>query len=560
MQNEKLRLGIMCRGSTFPAWQALCIQELVRSGLVEIVLIIEDDARNDGSATLAQKLKRIGVNRALFETYLRTIYRPKSSLPVDLATLLDHVPRRSCVVEKRGKWSQHFSDDDLQAIRAQKLDLILRFGFNIIRGEILQAAKFGVWSFHHDDELRYRGGPPCFWEIYHQDPTTGSILQRLTDRLDGGIVLRRGNFRTKAFSYARNVDQAYFESAYWPAQVCRDIANRVTDAFAAPPTVTDAPVYRAPTNRQFAVACWRMACAVVGRGWFRLARLQSWNVAILRTPIADLIGSDARALRATISAMLPVTNRHTFNADSFGIPIDEGFGLLFEELDASTGGVGRIIAARVGRDGQEIKRTPAAGIPSRHHTSYPYVWRGGEHVYMLPETGAAGTITLLRATSFPESWEPVAELLSGENFIDPTLIRHDGLYWLFYTVHDARYDGDLHLHIAFSERLEGPYSRHPANPVKTSARSARPGGTPFIDRQGRLIRPAQNFCRTYGGSIVFNRVDLLTPERFSEEEVGELLPFDPYYKDGLHTIAALDEQHVVVDMKRHVTRWPWRRR
>ena len=36
---------------------------------------------------------------------------------------------------------------------------MLRVGFNIIRGEILNVPKYGVWSFHHDDEVKYRGGP-----------------------------------------------------------------------------------------------------------------------------------------------------------------------------------------------------------------------------------------------------------------------------------------------------------------------------------------------------------------------------------------------------------------
>jgi len=44
---------------------------------------------------------------------------------------------------------------------------------------------FGVWSWHHGDEDKYRGGPPAFWEIVNADPVTGALLQRLTERLDG---------------------------------------------------------------------------------------------------------------------------------------------------------------------------------------------------------------------------------------------------------------------------------------------------------------------------------------------------------------------------------------
>ena len=38
-----------------------------------------------------------------------------------------------------------FPDDALERIREKKLDVLIRFGFNILRGEILTAARYGVW-------------------------------------------------------------------------------------------------------------------------------------------------------------------------------------------------------------------------------------------------------------------------------------------------------------------------------------------------------------------------------------------------------------------------------
>ena len=50
---------------------------------------------------------------------------------------------------------------------------------------------YGMWSLHHDDNRSYRGGPALFWEIYERNPESGTILQVLTDALDGGKVLYR---------------------------------------------------------------------------------------------------------------------------------------------------------------------------------------------------------------------------------------------------------------------------------------------------------------------------------------------------------------------------------
>jgi methionyl-tRNA formyltransferase len=76
-------------------------------------------------------------------------------------------------------------------IRAHQLDFILKFAYGIIRGEVFSAARYGIWSYHHDDEEKYRGGPPWFWEILQGDPVTGAMLQWINTTLDGGVVLEK---------------------------------------------------------------------------------------------------------------------------------------------------------------------------------------------------------------------------------------------------------------------------------------------------------------------------------------------------------------------------------
>ena len=558
MPPRKLRIGIMCQGPVLQRWQAIAVERMLASGLVELSLIILDDPANYPPLSLWSKIRRAGPSRILFNLYLRTLFRPRSMRTQDMSDVFADIPRVSCVAEKRGRWSQHFCAADLDAIRARDLDMILRFGFNIIRGEVLEAARYGVWSFHHDDELKYRGGPPCYWEIHEGDPETGAILQRLTDRLDGGIVLKKGIFRTKRHSYARNLDQAYFESAKWPARVCRDIANGTADYLNQEPSGTSAPVRRLPTNGQFLLTLARMAAAWVRQAIYLFAVFNRWNVALVKLPIHALLDAAGDELRSAIGPPLKLRNGRSFNADAFGLPMDGGFAVLFEELDESGGGQGKLVAAMLDASGTERARFVPEGLPAGNHASYPFLFRHDGHVYLLPETAAESRIALFRADEFPRRWTHVADLLAGERFADPTLVRHEGRFWLFYTIHSEEFDGDLHLHLAFAERIEGPYAPHPANPVKVSARSSRPAGTPFVTPTGDLIRPAQNFCRTYGGSVVFNRVKVMTPDRYEEEEVGKLHPFDCYYRDGLHTIAALDDGHCLIDMKRHVLRWPWR--
>ena len=539
-----------------PRWQALTIERMLATGLVELALVILDDPRNYPAEGLWRKIRRVGASRLLSTIYLKAFFRPRSLAAADIGALINDVPSITCQVERKGRFSQYFRDSDVATIRSHGLDMILRFGFNIIRGDILDAARNGVWSFHHDDELKYRGGPPCFWEIYNRDPETGSMLQRITERLDGGVVLKKGIFRTKAHSYRRNLDQAYFESTKWPAQVCREIAAGTADYLIADPTSTSAPIYRVPTNLQFARAVLLMGGALMRKLAARLFVFQRWNVALVRKPIESLMSASAPDVSRATVTVLRHRNGDSFNADSFGIQTDQGAAVLFEELDYRSGARGRIAASIIDDNGMETRRSYPSGLPADCHLSYPFLYREGAETYLIPETSQQKRISLYRAINFPFEWSKVADLLVGNSFVDGTLIRHDRLYWLFYTIHDDEYDADLHLHVAYSERIEGPFTPHSGNPVKTSARSARPGGTPFIDNAGRLIRPAQNFCRTYGGSVVFNRVTTLTRSRYSEEEVAELSPFDTYYRHGLHTVSAVDRDTTLVDMKRHVIGLP----
>ena len=134
--------------------------------------------------------------------------------------------------------SQVFEDADVRAIRRYQLDFVLRFGFKVIRGAILECARHGVWSFHHGDERAFRGSPAGFWELFHDRPDTGVILQRLGERLDNGTVLCRGNFRS-AITWPGNLSRIYAEGADFPAQCVRRIAAGDVAFLSAAPELSD---------------------------------------------------------------------------------------------------------------------------------------------------------------------------------------------------------------------------------------------------------------------------------------------------------------------------------
>lgn len=94
-------------------------------------------------------------------------------------------------------------------------------------------------------------------------------------------------------------------------------------------------------------------------------------------------------------------------------------------------------------------------------------------------------------------------------------------------------NGDLYLYYADSPL--GPWLPHAANPVVADASRARPAGQVF-SHEGQLIRPSQDCSQSYGGAIVLNRIDLLSPEQYRETPIRTIGPeWFPAAK-GTHTL------------------------
>ena len=541
---QRLRFGIMCGGTVFPAWQALCLEELLRLDHVEpALLIIERSVPRPKSTPWQKVAKLLKGNISLWDIYEHYILRHPSAAtrPVDMADRLRHVPAMQCQVVTRGKFSQYFHEKDIAEIREYHLDFILRFAFGIICGEILSVPRYGIWSFHHDDLDRYRGAPPGFWELYHGDPLTGAVLQRLTDRLDGGIVLHRGYFGTIRESYVANCDSVHLGSTSWPARICREIRLGNTAHLEAAPSPTTAPVYHNPNNYQTIMFFCKVARSRIKGKFDWYFRNEQWNVGVVNKPVSAFLlpHQDLEV------AWFPKQERCLFRADPFGVLVGGRPTVLVENYDYRTGK--GVIAALECGDGVPPKPLCVA-MDLPYHLSYPYLleWEGG--VYCVPESRKARQVNLYRATEFPRKWDKVATLIDGIEAVDPTIIHHGGRWWLFCT---CAPDYGANLHAWHAESLLGPWQPHALNPLKSDIRSSRPAGTPFV-HDGMLIRPAQDCSLGYGTRVVLNRVLRLTPTDFDEETVATIGPaIDRAYGRGIHTISALGNR-TLVDGKRVV--------
>ncbi len=540
-----LRIGIMLDAYASSAWVAKVIEDIQASGFASIELVVLNTPPSQQRPTFRKRLRNHW-KLTLFHRYEQWDYKRNKAAndakaATDLSPLLSDIPCITVHPLRKG-FTDRIPDDELDAIRSHNLDVLFRFGFRIIRGGILDAARYGVWSFHHDDNLEYRGGPPLFWEIYEQNPVSGTILQILTDSLDGGHVIYRGHSSTDQASLYRNRNPIYWKTAEYALRRLRDLDTRGIEYIKSLATFSEQQpytrgIYRTPDALQMT--------AFQARLFFRSlrARISSrlhgshpqWFLAIRRRTAAHSF-DDASGYQL----MLPPKDR--FYADPFLFERDGKTHLFFEDLRYSEGRA-LISHCELNADGtpgpiSEVLRRP-------YHLSYPFLFEQDGNIYMIPETKGNRTVELYRASNFPTEWTLETVLLSDIYAVDATIHKSEGKYWMFAGISNGRYSNCDELGIFFSDTLTGPWTPHPSNPVVSDVRRSRPAGALFRDEQGRLIRPSQDCAKAYGYAIVFSEVLTLTETEYEERPISRLDPDWVNGNLGTHTYTRTAQFEVI---------------
>lgn len=535
---KSLRFAVMCNGHVFQRWQADSIRQLLERNHKPVLLI--RDMRIPQNPGFFKKILSYRWSDLFFHLCYRFFFHFQAKAGIDLSHELKGVDELPCYVEKHG-FSEYFNPADIEAIKSYKIDFILRFGFNILRGGILNAAKHGVWSFHHDDETKYRGGPAGFWEIYYKDPVNAGILQQLTERLDAGIILKKGWFKTIDHSYSGNLDQLLFESSSWIVQAATDISLGLT--LNAESSKTSAPVYKVPGNVKMIRFLLRLTGNKLRFHYNQLFRAEKWNIAVINRPIASAL--NATNFKNERPQWIEEPPSGSYYADPFPYILNKKVNVVFEHFVYSNH---KASIARVGVENGAFNPGITEVFSGSNHLSYPFILENGDDVYCLPESFSDRKIDIYHLDPVNNNFVFIKSLLAGIDAVDPTLFQHDNLWWLFFSL---KRQSNTILYAYYSDDLLGEYFPHLNNPIKTDIRSARPAGTPFR-YEGELYRPGQDCSSTYGGQVVINRVIKLNPSEFEEVPVKIISPFkDSKYLNGIHTISGIGTV-TIIDGKRFV--------
>ena len=274
-----------------------------------------------------------------------------------------------------------------------------------------------------------------------------------------------------------------------------------------------------------------------------------WQVGIIPAPAGRLLQSSAAlADLAPRITWLPDAGPWRYLADPFGLRRGEATHVFVEAFDYRDKHA-VIEHHEFGPDLQWRGKSVALARP--FHLSYPFLIEHGGEVFMVPESHQAGEIALYRARNFPGDWIRETVLLPNVRGAEASLIEHEGGWWMFYTVVGPGAQDQRELHIAFADRLTGPWHTHPLNPVLDDRAGARPGGTPFVGPDGCLILPVQDCSRSYGGALRFLKFTRLDASGVRYEHLPLSLTgalASATHAEGLHTFSRCSDL-TLIDVK-----------
>jgi len=501
-----LRIGVLLDGRTVPAHAAEALEHIANSNFARLELaVFNDTPHSQGKST------------GLFARYVawdakRISEAPDPLAEVDCACYFKDVECLS-VTPIADQGSQRIPGDAIARIREKNLDVLVKFGFGRLRGDVLQAARYGVWAYHHGNPDRYRGGPPYFWEVYEDDLLTCTALERLADEPNANQILYKGVFATiQGSSWARNRVQPYWGSTTFLIQKLQQLHQSGWESVAAdvakPTPTRGRKIYSLPTDLQMlpwlSKVFFRTGAHRV-RHSLRGEELPHWMLGVKTGHSSRNHGPlNLREVRWIQSP------RGHFYADPFVVEHEGKPWVFFEDLPYSTD-KGIIACAEINNDGTLSQTVPVLELA--YHLSYPCIFRDAGELYMVPESVADGTVQLYRCKRFPDAWEQGKVLLHAPA-VDTTVWIEDGLYWFFVTLQEPR-GGGLQLWLFYSRSLTGELIRHPRSPISTDIRFSRGAGAIFREN-GKLLRPSQDCSGSYGRLMVFNEITTLNGREYAE--------------------------------------------
>ena len=394
--------------------------------------------------------------------------------------------------------------DSLKHLRELDLDVLLRFNKKILRGEILNMNKFGILSLHHGDDMKYRGGPSGFWEVYNKEPNSGFIIQQLTKNLDNGNLLFRGKISTEK-TWLLNRAELNLRSYFYLKQTLTSLAiNQKLPSFIKNAPYTD-KIYKNPTNYQLAKYIFMRIKNKLKDLNFN-NKNNRYQVGFQKTTWGNL------EYRKSIFIE---NEKGTFNADPFVVEKDNK-NYCFVECFNYAEKEAKINVYELSEKGYVFLGT---ALEESFHLSFPFIFEFNNEFYMVPESSKNRDIRLYKCQNFPLKWELQEILIDDIDAADTMIFQKNNKWWMMTNEDPLKLNNhNYQMNIYYSDNLlNGEWISHKNNPIIMDANSARNAGLLLDEDNVFRVSQAFGFYKKYGENFSINKIELIDVNSYSEK-------------------------------------------
>ena len=541
-QTQKLKIGLMLDTErSLQDWEINLFQNLLNSKYCEINLIISNNkkiVKNIFFQELINKFLQGNLLLSAISKFIKIIERKfikkkRKENETKLLNILNKIKLFKPSYIKK-KYVDLFSKKECKKIKQYNLDLILRRDFRILKGEILNSAKYGVWSLHHGDNDRYRGLAPGFWEVYNNEPTTGVTLQILNNTLDGGSIIDKGYFGTKFF-WKHNEDFIKEKSVIIILKNLKKLFYKRSKLnIKKSKNKNKVKYYKDPTSIYLIIYILKKYPLFIIKKIFQILfflRLftNKWKICEISTK---------NYLNIKIKEMNILKNSFfEYWADPFFIQKKKKKFLFFEnfEIVKSKGKIscGEIVNGEI----TNIKDA----LNTNYHLSYPSIFKIKNNFFMIPESSKKKHVEIWISKKFPYNWKLYKKIFINESWADINIFfAKNGDKWLFGNKSSDKYldhNSELYIYKILDNNFNN-LKPHKLNPVIIDSRIARNAGNIFYIKKGEMIRPSQiNIKEKYGYGININVIKKLNLEEYEEKIIKKIIPEKNFNIKGIHHIS-----------------------
>ncbi len=499
-----LKAALVLDNCKIAYWQKKALEFAIQDIDLRLILSCEN--------TVAKKTFRNGLY------YLLNIVSIKSFLTKRNRLTNPNLEVLNFKANTRKNWQilpEHIKDK----LRKKDVDIIIKFGMSLLYvDEDLKDYK--ILSFHHGDPSLYRGRPAGFYEVLFDAQSVGTIVQSISNKIDGGTVWAIGYSKIFPYSYRKTSISFYQNSIFLLKKAIKNIEN-------AKPVRIDSSgkLYRLPDNK----LVMKFSLIVLKR---KLKRLlygifyeKQWN--IIKFPSFDFLKENL--LNIKNGRFENPENNYSFYADPFFS--NNGEELRVEAMCKKTG-IGKIVSLSV--DSLKFKKVLLDGP----HFSYPFSFLENGKEFLLPEVASHAAPYMLS-----ESYGSLNKIkirgLEKYRLVDSTYFRHKGVSYIFCSMSDSSLDK---LYLFFANSLRDEFISHPLNPIVINPSSARMGGRIF-KRNRKIYRLGQVNRGDYGNGLSIQEITKISSTDYEENFINELRfanALGPHTLDSLEDLAVMD--------------------